>query len=251
MNFKSMVGPMKVAFDKHSPAILTGIGITGTFMAVFFAVKATPKAERSIEAKKKELDKEKLSVGETIGATWKYYLPTAITVATSTACIIGANSISTRRTAALAAAYSISETALAEYQNKVKEVVGERKESDIRADIARDRMAADPPSKSEVIVTGKGETWFQESITKRYFKSDIEKVRKIENDLNREMRSSNTISMNDLLYSLGIPSNHQVLADIGWDINKFPIEFIFSPIMTEDVGVCIELDYRYKPTSIV
>ena len=251
MSFKSWIGPVKVALDKNSPAILTGVGVTGTVLAVIFAIRATPKAEKSIEKKKKELDKEKLSVGETIGATWKYYLPTAITVATSTACIIGANSVNTRRTAAIAAAYSISETALAEYQDKVKEVVGETKEGDIRADIARDRMAADPPSKSEVIITGKGETWFQESITKRYFKSDIEKVRKIENDLNREMRSSNTISVNDLLYSLGIPSNHQVLTDIGWDINKFPIEFIFTPIMTEDVGVCIELDYRYKPTSIV
>lgn len=245
------IGLMKVSFDKHSPEILTGLGITGLFASVIFSIQATPKAMRSIESKKKELDKEKLTVGETIEATWKYYIPTAVTVATSTACILGANSVNTRRNAALAAAYSLSETAMAEYQDKVREVVGERKESDVRADIARDRMAADPPNPAEVIVTGKGETWFRESITHRYFKSDIEKVRRVENDLNREMRNSNTISVNDVLYALGLPSDHRVLGDLGWDIDRHPIEFIFIPVMTDEVGVCIELDYRFNPESIV
>ena len=222
------MGLAKVSFDKHSPEILTGLGVTGLFASVIFSIKATPKAMKSIENKKKELDKEKLTLGETIGATWKHYIPTAVTVATSTACIIGANSVNTRRNAALAAAYSLSETAMAEYKDKVREIVGERKESDVRADIARDRMAVDPPNPSEVIITGKGETWFRESITHRYFKSDIEKVRKVENDLNREMRNENTISVNDMLYALGLPSDHKVLG-----------------------GVCIELDYRFAPECIV
>ena len=251
MKVSDMFRTMKVAFDKNSPAILTGLGITGFVVSVALTVYTTPKAIKSVEDKKKELDKEKLTIGETIGATWKYYLPTAIGIATSTACILGANSVNTRRNAALAAAYSLSETAMAEYQGKVREFVGERKESDVRADIAHDRMAVDPPNPSEVIVTGKGETWFRESITHRYFKSDIEKVRKVENDLNREMRNENTISVNDMLYALGLPSDHKVLGDLGWDIDKHPIEFIFIPVMTEEVGVCIELDYRFAPECIV
>ena len=251
MKVSDMFRTMKVAFDKNSPAILTGLGITGFVVSVTLTVYTTPKAIKSVEDKKKELKKDKLTISETIGATWKYYLPTAIGIATSAACILGANSVSTRRNAALAAAYSLSETAMAEYQDKVREIVGERKESDVRADIARDRMAVDPPNPSEVIITGKGETWFRESITHRYFKSDIEKVRKVENDLNREMRNSNTISVNDVLYALGLPSDHKVLGDLGWDIDKHPIEFIFIPVMTEEVGVCIELDYRFAPECIV
>ena len=251
MKVSDMFRTMKVAFDKNSPAILTGLGITGFVVSVTLTVYTTPKAIKSVEDKKKELKKDKLTISETIGATWKYYLPTAIGIATSAACILGANSVSTRRNAALAAAYSLSETAMAEYQDKVREFVGERKESDVRADIARDRMAVDPPNPSEVIITGKGETWFRESITHRYFKSDIEKVRKVENDLNREMLNSNTISVNDVLYALGLPSDHKVLGDLGWDIDKHPIEFIFIPVMTEEVGVCIELDYRFAPDCIV
>lgn len=250
-NLTKWLGALKVQFDKHSPSILTGIGIAGMAGAVIFAVRATPKAKEDIEAKKKELNKEKLNVGETIAASWKRYIPPAITFVASAGCLIGANSANTRRNAALAAAYSLSETALAEYRDKVKEVVGETKEESIRADIARDRMAADPPKSSEIIVTGKGETNFRESITQRYFKSDIEKVRKIENDLNRQMRSYNTISMNEVLYAFGCPSNHRVLNDIGWDIDKHPLEFVFTPVMTDEVGVCIEIDYRYLPEPIV
>ena len=251
MKLSEVIKAAKTYYNQNSPTILTGLGVAGLFGSVIFSVRATVKATKAVEEKKKELGKEKLSVKETIGATWKYYIPTAITAATSTACIIGANSRNARRNAALATVCSLSETAAAEYQDKVKEVVGESKEGDVRAAIARDRMAVDPPNPSEVIITGKGETWFRESITQRYFKSDIEKVRKIENDLNREMRSSNTLSVNDVLYALGVPSNHKVLADIGWDIDKHPIEFIFVPVMTEEVGVCIELDYRYIPESIV
>lgn len=250
-NLGKWLGAMKVQFDKHSPAILTGLGIAGMGASLIFAVKATPKAKECIEKKKQELKKEKLNVRETVGATWKHYIPSAITFVASTGCLIGANSVSARRHAALAAAYSLSETALVEYRDKVKDIVGEAKEESVRADIARDRMAVDPPQSSEVIVTGKGETYFRESITQRYFKSDIERVRKTENDLNRQMRSSNTISMNDVLYSLGCPSNHKVLNDIGWDIDRHPLEFVFVPVMTDEVGVCIEIDYRYLPESIV
>ena len=236
---------------KNSPSLLTALGITGMASSVIFSIVVTPKVQTAIDSKKEELNKEKLNAKETVGTVWKYYIPSAIAFVTGTACIIGANSVNARRSAALAAAYSLSETALVEYRDKVKEVIGEAKEESVRADIARDRMAVDPPRSSEIIVTGKGETHFRESITQRYFKSDIEKVRKIENDLNRQMRSCNTISMNDVLYAFGCPSNHRVLNDIGWDIDRHPLEFIFVPVMTDDVGVCIEIDYRYLPEPIV
>ena len=249
--FSNWLGLLKVEFDKHSPEILTGLGVTGMFASVIFSIKATPKAMKSIEKKKKELNKEKLNVGETVEACWKHYIPTAITLATSTACIIGANSINTRRNAALAAAYSLSETALTEYRDKVTEILGESKEKEVRAGIANDRVAANPPSQNTIIITGKGETLFMEAITGQYFKSDIEKIRRIENDLNREMRSSMTMSVNDVLCALGIRHNHKTYDHIGWDIDKHPIEFVMLPTIDDVMGVVIVIDYRYEPTDIV
>lgn len=244
------IGLAKVQVDKHAPEILTGLGIASMFTAVIFAAKAAPRAEKAIEERKKELDKEKLNVGETISAAWKYYIPTTLALATGTACVLGGASVSAHRTAAIAAAYSISERALTEYEAKVKDIFGENKGESVRTEIIKDRVAADPPKSSEVIITRKGDTLFKETISGRYFKSDIEKVRRIENELNRNLRNEMQISLNDVYAMLGLPITSNVNDYIGWDIEKGYIEFIFVPVMTEDDEPCIAIDYRTPPRPL-
>ena len=108
---------------KHSPEILTGIGIAGMTAAAVMAVKATPKALRMVDEKEIR-DGKRLTTGEIVKTTWKCYIPPVVTGVCSAACIIGASSISARRNAALVTAYTISETALKEYRDKAVEVVG-------------------------------------------------------------------------------------------------------------------------------
>ena len=108
---------------KHSPAILTGIGIAGMAAAAVMAVRATPKALRMVDDREIE-DEKRLTTSEIVKTTWKCYIPAAVTGVCSAACIIGASSISARRNAALVTAYTISETALKEYKDKAVEVVG-------------------------------------------------------------------------------------------------------------------------------
>lgn len=249
--FSKFLDVAKSELDEHSPEILTGLGIAGMFASVIFSIKATSKAVRAIDEKKKELNKEKLCAKETVQTVWKYYIPTAITFAAGAACIIGSDAVHSKRSATIAAAYSISETALTEYKDKVREVIGENKESDVQAELARDKVVANPPSQGTIIITGKGDTLFMEAVTGQYFRSDIEKVRRVENDLNREMRSSMTISLNDVLCSFGIRHNHKMYDHLGWDIDKHPIEFVMTPIIDDDIGVVIVIDYRYEPTDIV
>ena len=133
---------------KYSPGILTGIGITGMIGATFMAVKATPKALYLIEAKKEESEVEELTPVETIKTCWKCYIPATLTTVVSAACLIGASTVSAKRNAALATAYSISEAALREYQEKVVEVVGEKKEKVVRDAVAKDQTERDPVTKS-------------------------------------------------------------------------------------------------------
>ena len=120
---------------KHSPEILTGIGIAGMTAAAVMAVKATPKALRMVDEKEIR-DGKRLTTGEIVKTTWKCYIPPVVTGVCSAACIIGASSISARRNAALVTAYTISETALKEYRDKAVEVVGVKKEQAIRDAVA-------------------------------------------------------------------------------------------------------------------
>ena len=116
---------------KEAPTILTFIGATGVIGTAIMAAKATPKALDIIEDKKKELgldQSENLRPVEVMKVAWKPYIPAVITGVTSVACLIGANSVNVRRNAALATAYNLSTTALAEYKDKVIETIGEKKE---------------------------------------------------------------------------------------------------------------------------
>ena len=88
------------------------------------AVRATPKAIELIEAKKKEEQVDSLPPVEVVKTAWKCYLPATITGVVSMACIIGSCSVSARRSAVLATACKLSETAFTEYQDKVVETIG-------------------------------------------------------------------------------------------------------------------------------
>ena len=131
INLSGMLKDTRKAFVKHSPEILTGVGIAGMITTTVLAVRATPKALRLIDAKEYEEQRE-LTKFETIKTAWKPYVPAAVTGALSTACLIGASSVSLKRNAALAAAYTLSDTAFREYKEKVVETIGEKKEEMIQ-----------------------------------------------------------------------------------------------------------------------
>ena len=228
----------------NSPTILTGIGVAGLITTVVMAVQATPKAHIVLE--EEGLGDRYISKREMVRLTWRYYVPTAIMGGLTIACIIGANSINLRRNAALAGAYSLTEAALKEYQAKVIETIGDKKEQAIRDDIAKDRVKEHPLGEREVIITGKGDTLCFDVLSGRYFKSDIEKIRKIQNDLNYVLLNDVFLSVNDVYYALGL-SGVKTGDDMGWDINEGQLEFRFSSQLSEDGTPCLVIDYHTKP----
>lgn len=236
-----------LAAKKHSPELLTGIGIAGMVTTVVLAVRATPKALRLIDEKKADIPEENIPRIEAVKAAWKVYVPAVLTGILSTICLIGANSVNQRRNAAIAAAYSLSESALKEYREKVVETIGERKEQAIRDDIAKDKIIENPVR--EVIVSDRGSTLCYDSLSGRYFKSDIEKLRRIVNDLNRRMRDEMFISLNDFYCAVDNPDlGPTKLGDsLGWNIDKGYIDLNFSSQLTTDGTPCLVLDYTVVP----
>ncbi len=236
-----------LAAKKHSPELLTGIGIAGMITTVVLAVRATPKALRLIEEKKADISEETIPQIEAVKAAWKVYVPAVLTGILSTICLIGANSVNQRRNAAIAAAYSLSESALKEYREKVVETIGERKEQAILDDIAKDRITENPVR--EVIISDRGSTLCYDSLSGRYFKSDIEKLRRIVNDLNRRMRDEMFISLNDFYCAVDNPDlGPTKLGDmLGWNIDKGYIDLNFSSQLTTDGTPCLVLDYTVVP----
>lgn len=246
-NISKIGQSMKLSLAKHSPAILMGFGIAGMVTAGILAVKETPKALKLIEEKKSEEQTNKLTPVETIKTTWKCYAPAVVTVSVSIACLVGSSKVNSRRNAALATAYKLSETALAEYREKVIETIGEKKEQTVRESIAKDKLDQDPVSKKEVIVVAKGSTLCYDAISGRYFKSDIDSLKKAENELNRRMRNENYISLNEFYSEIGLKPLYPLGDDLGWNIDKGYIDIHFSSQLADDGTPCVVVEFNLAP----
>lgn len=246
LNLSKLIKNTQFVLSKHSPEILTGLGIAGMITTTVLAVKATPKALMCIDDAAYEKEELSLTGVEKVKACWKCYIPAAITGTVSIACLIGASSVNARRNTALATAYKLSETALTEYREKVVETIGEKKERNIKDAIAKDNVEKNPVMQQNVIITGKGDTLCYDKLFGRYFKSDIDALKKIENELNRRMFSESYISLNDFYYEVGL-DGVDAGEDLGWNIDNGYIDLNFSSQLSSDGQPCLVVNFNIPP----
>lgn len=246
-NLTTIAKDIRKFASKRSPEILTGIGIAGMITTTILAVRVTPKALELIEEQKEEESVDELSSFEVVKVAWKPYIPAMVTCVVSTACLIGASSVNTKRNAALATAYKLSETALTEYREKVIETIGEKKERIVRDKVAEERVKKNPVSKNEVIVTGNGKTLCFDPISGRYFMCSIETIKKAENTLNKQMLHdiSGYVSLNEFYDELGL-DHTSVGNDLGWNTNQL-IDIDFSSQLNDNGEPSVVLDYLVAP----
>lgn len=244
--FKGLVNKTKYFMSKHSPEILTGLGITGMITSTVLAVQATPKAMKLIENKKKEMDVNELKVVDTIKVAWKPYIPAVSTSIASVVCLVCANKVNNKRNAALATAYSLSERTLSRYREKVIETIGEKKEKTIRDQVNQDKVDNNKLQNSQIIVASSGDTLCMDSMSGRYFKSDMETIKQAINKLNRRLTYENYISLNEFYGEIGLDNikNGELL---GWNLDTGLIEPTFSTCLADNGQPCIVLDFMVEP----
>lgn len=243
----------KRSLVKHSPEILTGIGVAGLITTSVLTGKAVIKANKIVEEVKHEMeldgDDSELTTKEVVGLTWKYFVPPVVTGAVSICCVIGATSVNAKRNAALATAYQLSQRALIEYKDKVVETIGEKKERNIREKIAEDHIKDNPVGKSSIVIMDKGGTLCYDAVSGRYFESDIDVIKRAVNTINYDLTHGmmEYVSLNEFYDEIGLP--HTSLGDeLGWNISDDgPVDVEFFPKLAEDDRPCVALDYRVAP----
>lgn len=245
-NITNIIKGIKASISRHSPEILTGIGIAGMVTTTILAVKATPKAIKLIEAEKRAKHVDALSPVDTVKTVWKCYIPAAMTGVSSIACLIGSNAINAKRNAALTTVYTLSEMARNEYKEKVIETIGEKKERTIKEKVDAERIKKDPVSKKEVIITEKGTTLCYDHVFGRYFKSDIDIINRAMNKINREIVINMYASLNDFYAELGL-SPVEMGYELGWNIDDGTIEIEPSSQLADDGTPCLVIDYNIPP----
>lgn len=237
----------KLTID-NSPSLLTAIGVMGTITTAYLAAKASFRAAEMISddpflhEQESTMDSDKL-LREKVRLVWHVYVPAATAGTTTVFCIIAANRIGNRRAAALAIAYSLSERAFTDYKEKVVETLGRNKEQKIRDEVAQDRVSKNPEGQ-QVVLLG-GDVLCFEAYTGRYFTSNMESLKKAQNDVNYIIIGNMYASLTEFYNRVGLPATN-FSEEVGWN-NDMLLELEFSTVLSEDGRPCLSVGFLVAP----
>ena len=248
MNLRSALTSTKVFLRNNSPVILTALSIGGLVSTVVNASRDTLKAQEVLRPYDYELD-----LRDRVRATWKCYIPTALSAAGTVACIVGSHYCSEKQKEVLSSAYLLSQTTLQEYQRRVIDRIGEKKEKEVRDETIKALADRQAPvanfltDSREAYITGHGNTLFYSVPSGEYFRSDINYLKNVQNEINAKLVGGydSLFDGNYIRISMGLP----YIEDANWrGVNvDHMLKFSFTPELMDDGAVRVCLDYRTWP----
>lgn len=255
MNTKTIttiVGNVKKTIGANSSTILMGGGIGFFMSAVIMAADGGIKAEKIISEEyarreRQPFGTEIITLREKAELTWKCYIPAATLAGLGVLCTSMGYMKEVRRSALLLGLVSSSETALKEYQAKVKEQFGSEAHKKIKRELGEEkRNMKRPSSDREIYVTGRGDTLCFDEFGGRYFTSDMEFIEAVITSLNRDMMSEMFITLNDVYYAIGLRSC-KVGDMLGWRVEDGFIKPRFTSSLTDEGVPTLVLGFEEDP----
>lgn len=250
MGLKDYLNSAELFLSNNSSTILTILGVVGVGITVHNAVIDSRKAEEIIYLEEPQSFKEEAAL------TWKCYIPTAISAAATIGCIVGSHVVSEHKREAIGSAYLLSQATLNEYQRRVSEKIGEKKEREIYEEVVKNiaenkspTLYSDGGIAGEVIDTGHGNTLFFDTTVPGglYFKSDINYLRSQINKMNHEVRTEMYFDWNDIYYEWDLP-RMKYGSEMIFDVDR-PLEVRMTPQMMDNGQIRVLLSYDLYPKS--
>lgn len=241
-----MVGKIITNFCRDQSKWLVPLGAAaGLATTAYLSGKATLKSAKQVEKVEEEeglpeYPKEKaLAV---LSLTWKNYIPTVL-AGTATVGMVGFGSYSmARRTTAAISTVTLTEKAFSEYKKAVVKELGEKKERGVAETVIKKQIEANPPTEGNVIVLGDKSLTCFERHTGRYFKSDMDTLRKAENEINSRIMHELYVPLNEFYDLIGLPHT-ETSGTLGWDSDRL-LEIEYATMLYEDVP-CLTFGYSY------
>ena len=265
---KTVTGAVGSKVKEHSPEICLAVGIAGVLAGTVFACKGTIKAKKIMDDTKDDLETIKKS--EEVGITYdddnneveythqnsmndraivvaqtgvkllKAYGPAIILTTTGIALLISGNRILRKRNLALVAAYKSISEAYKQYQDKVKDVLGETaarnlkyslEEEDITTDTGKKNKDGTPKLKKEKKLVFKDKdkidrispyARFFDSSCKGWENDPIYNLAFLKNKqawCNDRLHIERRLCLNDVYEELGIPKTKKGQV-VGWSLDN-------------------------------
>jgi hypothetical protein len=242
--------------NANAPALLTAFGAVGVVTTAVLTGKASFEAAQKI-ADAESVGNMKRSAGEdrfVLSKTDKLKLVAPLYVSAvssgilTTGAVVMAHRVSSRRAVALAAAYAMSEGRLEEYQEKVKEKLGVKKEEEVRDEISASRVQRDYNENTVIFSPLDGKVLIRDDYSGRFFWSSVEAVNRAVNEINREIHISisNAQTLSDFYDHLDL--DHISTSDyFGWNTDE-PCEVRWSTTTTPDGATPVHsFEFANKP----
>lgn len=260
--FIEFLGKAEEYTRKKSPTILAGLAIAGVISTAYAAFKAGCRADEILKIYHEDMrdcrpgDKEakKAVVKETARRLVPVMAPVVISGGVTVACVAGSHSASSRRIAALSAAYSLSESTVKNLNSKMEEMLGEKKARAIKDSIMKDKLKANAEKDQKVlsddqfILAGNGQVLCKDLYSGRFFYSNAEKIKQAIAKCSYDLISEMYISLNDLYEAIDSPQLPRIPMgeDLGWNVDdtcngQLPITL--TALLTEDGKPCLCMDY--------
>lgn len=244
MSIAQVFQSARKTIEPHIPTILTaaaGIGVIGT---TGVCIKNTLTANDILRTYDREHPEAETK--DRILKVLPTYIPTIVMASTTIACIVGVRTTSKAQTAALASAYTIARETANLYHEKVAEVLGEERAKEVD-DAVKDQQLKDHPVSKQPVVVGDGEVLCFDTLSSRYFMSDMNSLERIENLMNKQLLDEMWVSLNEFYYHIGLdPMN--LGEELGWDTDHM-IHLKFGSRLSDSGKPCLVVDYENEPIA--
>lgn len=222
---------------KLTPKSLAIFAVTGVVATASLSASGAIRAEHICNQFPEGIDNI-----EKVKATWSCWLPPFLVASGTIAAIIAGDRMSASRLAAVSAAGTQAAGYLAEYKDQVRKVLKKEDAEQIDRSISERHRPEIP--KGIVPVVGEGGTLVYDSLSGRYFASDMEEVRKCMNDFNYSLLGGVFLSVNDWYSHLGLPPV-ELGNDLGWKPER-PLDIYFDSIIVSGQPL-LTVDYIVMP----
>ncbi len=255
MKIPQFIHVLRKQAEDNAPAILTGMGITGTLITAYFAADGAFKSAAVLaeDDRDREIFQQSnpgvlapRTFKDSFKLTWQNYIPAAGAGCVTVGCIYYANRINTKRLTALAAAYTIADKAHSEYKDKVVELMGKDKEEKVRASVQQDRVDRDGDLDGMIdSELEDGRVRCKDAHSGRYFRSTMEDMKAAQNAVNYKVLNHQYASLTDLYTELGLESTKDS-DDVGWNSDKL-LELTFTSAIDSKKRPVLVMDFAVAP----
>lgn len=194
---------------KHQPEILQAMGFAAGASALVLTATGTIKAVREID------EKQPATKADTVKIAAKHYIPAAIAAGTSVAFHVGSARTYIKRNIMLTNCCAMAYEKLNKLEEKNVEVLGEKKANQITDAVAMSKDVKNMDI-SNAFDTGYGGQLFFDGLTGQLFRSNINHIKDVKNNLNEGIANAIATERGDRTKKAGhYPSLWDYLVQMG------------------------------------